>query len=170
MPNKLGRATNKRLALLRGQVTDLLWYGRIETTLARAKAVQSKAEKIITLAINTYEDTVEVTKTQIDNKGKGKAKQVTVTNDGPKKLAARRKIMAFVYDIQEPRLQNENNTAYKNRTELIAHPLIEKIFNDYAPKYAARANDIGQKGGYTRVLKAGPRKGDAGETAIIELV
>ena len=48
MPNKLGRATNKRLALLRGQVTDLLWYGRIETTLARAKAVQSKAEKIIT--------------------------------------------------------------------------------------------------------------------------
>ena len=33
---KLGKATDKRMALLRGQVTDLLWYGRIETTYDRA--------------------------------------------------------------------------------------------------------------------------------------
>ena len=39
-----------------------------------------------------------------------------------------------------------------------------KLFNEIAPKYAEKA------GGYTRVLKTGPRRGDAAEMAIIELV
>ena len=49
-------------------------------------------------------------------------------------------------------------------------PLLEKIFNIYAPKYDARAKELGQKGGYTRILKVGARKGDNAEMAIIELI
>lgn len=164
MPNKLGKPTDQRLALLKGQVSDLLWYGRIETTYDRAKDVQKLAEKIITLAMNTYENNVDVKKTN------AKGKEIEVTVDGPKKLAARRKIMTMVYDLQEPQLRNESNAEYRTRTGTIKHPLVEKIFNDYAPKYAQRAADLGSKGGYTRVLKTGPRKGDNGEGAIIELV
>ena len=55
MPNqrKLSKPTDQRLALIRGQVTELLWNGKIKTTLARAKEVAREAEKIIALAIRT---------------------------------------------------------------------------------------------------------------------
>ena len=56
---KLGKATDLRLALLKNQVSQLLWNGKLETTEARAKEVQKLAEKYITLAVNTYKDTVE---------------------------------------------------------------------------------------------------------------
>ena len=60
--DKLGLPTKERNALLRNQVSNLLWYGKIETTLAKAKSVRSKAEKILTLAINSYDDTVKAVK------------------------------------------------------------------------------------------------------------
>ena len=91
-------------------------------------------------------------------------------SDGPKKLAARRKIMGYVYDLQEQRKEKESITAYQARVEGINHPLIEKIFNVYAPKYAERAKQVGQGGGYTRVIKLGKRRGDASEMAVVELV
>ena len=53
-PKKLGRPTDQRLAVLRNQASELLWYGKIETPVDRAKSVRSIAEKLITLAINTY--------------------------------------------------------------------------------------------------------------------
>ena len=49
-------------------------------------------------------------------------------------------------------------------------PLIEKIFNVYAPKFAERSEQIGQKGGYTTIHKLGMRRGDAAEMAIIEVL
>ena len=164
---KLGRPTDQRMALLRNQVTDLLLYGKIETTFDRAKEVSRMADKIITLAVNNYTDTVKKIETRKTAKGETK---VELVNDGPQKLAARRKIMSIVYDRAEPRLEKETTPAYKQRTQHIQHPLLEKIFNEYAPKYARRAADIGQKGGYTRVLKLGFRRGDAAELALIELV
>ena len=53
MPGKLGKTTKQRMALLRGQASQLLWYGRIETTQARAKELRSYVEKLITKAVNT---------------------------------------------------------------------------------------------------------------------
>ena len=72
--------------------------------------------------------------------------------------------------VQEQRKDKESKANFKARTENINHPLIEKIFNEYAPKYAQRGKEKGQMGGYTRVIKMGNRHGDAAEVAIIELV
>ncbi len=165
---KLGRPSKETNALVRGLVTDLLWLGKIETTVAKAKSVRAEAEKLITLAINTYEDTVKVTKEIKD--AKGVKVKIEVVNDGPKKLQARRKLMSYLYDRQEQRQPKESKDAFKARTEGINHPLLEKIFNVYAPKYAQRAKEVGQGGGYTRIIKLGQRRGDAAEMAIIELI
>ena len=168
MNKKIGRSTTERLAIMRNQATDLLMKGKIETTLARAKSLKSYVEKILTLAINSYEDVVTVQKYTVNEKGEKVAREVM--NDGPKKLAARRKIMAKVYSVKEERKPGEKKADFIARTENIKHPLLEKIFNVYAPKYDARAKELGQKGGYTRILKVGIRKGDNAEMAIIELI
>ncbi len=167
MQNKLGKATDQRMALLKNQVSALLWNGKLETTYARAKEVQKLAEKYVTLAVNTYEDNVKVSKTVVV---KGKETTREVTNDGPKKLAARRTLIANLNDLQETKGAKESRTAYKVRTQDVKHPLIEKIFNVYAPKYDERAKELGQKGGYTTIHKMGPRVGDAAEMAIIEMI
>ena len=168
MPRKLGMTSTQRKVLLMNQASNLLWYGKIETTLARAKELRSYTEKIITLAMNTYEDTIETEKVSTDAKGKETKK--TVISDGAKKLAARRKIMTLVNDLQEVKGFKESKPAFKERTKDIKHPLIEKIFNEIAPKYAERKEQLGQGGGYTRRYLKGERKGDAAEVAIIELV
>ena len=161
---KLGKATDLRLALLKNQVSQLLWNGKLETTEARAKEVQKLAEKYITLAINTYKDTIEVEKTKIV---KGAETKVTVINDGPKKLAARRRLMANLADLQETRLPKESATEYRIRTKTVRHPLVEKLFNDYAPKFDKAAEESGQKGGYTAIYKKNARRGDGAEMALI---
>lgn len=168
MPGKLGKTTKQRTALLRGQASQLLWYGKIETTAARAKELQPYVEKLITKAINSYDDVVEYDVIAKDKKGK--EIKTTSVKDGPKKLAARRAIMAKTYDLQEIKDFNESKRDYKKRTAQISHPLIEKIFNELAPKYAQRKEELGQGGGYTRIYLLGERRGDAAEVAIIELV
>ena len=92
MPGKLGRTSAQRNALLRNQASELLWYGKIKTTQAKAKELQPYVEKIITKAVNTYDlnEEKEVVKTD----AKGKQTTVKVVKDSPKKLAARRAIMA----------------------------------------------------------------------------
>ena len=166
--SKLGRTTEARMAMIRNQATDLLWKGKIETTLARAKSLRSYVEKILTLAINSYEDVVTVTKYTVNAKGEKVAREVL--NDGAKKLAARRAITAKVYSVKEERKPGEKKADYIARIDNIKNPLLEKIFNIHAPKYAKRAEELGQKGGYTRILKTGIRKGDNAEMAIIELI
>ena len=165
---KLNRPTAHRVSLVKNLATNLLWYGKIETTLEKAKEVRTYAEKLLTKAINTYEDVVKVNKTVTDAKGVKSQKEVV--NDGAKKLAARRDIMSKLYDIQEVRAEKESKTDFVKRTQDIKHPLIEKIFNVYAPKYAKRKETLGTGGGYTRIVKLGTRNGDNAEMAIIELV
>ena len=168
MARKLGVNATQRIALIKNQASALLWYGKIETTEARAKEVASYVSKIITLAVKTYTDTVETEVTVKDAKGKEVKK--TLIKDGLKKLNARRKIMTLVNDLKEVKGFKESKAEFKERVGSVKYPLIEKIFDEYAPKYAARKEEKGQGGGYTRIYKLGPRKGDAAEVAIIELV
>ena len=168
MARKLGVNATQRIALIKNQASALLWFGKIETTEARAKEVASYVAKIITLAVNTYADTVESEVKVVDAKGKETTK--TLLKDGDKKLNARRKIMTLVNNLQEVQGYKETKADFKKRTNAVKYPLIEKIFDEYAPKYAARKEEKGQGGGYTRIYKLGPRKGDAAEVAIIELV
>ena len=168
MERKLGVNATQRLALIKNQASALLWNGKIETTVARAKEVSAYVAKIITLAVNTYADTVETEVKVVDAKGKETTK--TLVKDGNKKLNARRKIMTLVNDLQEVKGFKESKPDFKKRTKAIKYPLIEKIFNVLAPKYDARAKELGQKGGYTRIIKLGQRKGDNAEMCIIELI
>lgn len=125
---KLGKPTDQRLAMVSNLATDLLWYGHIETTYDRAKAAAKYAEKIITLAINTYEDVVASEKVTLDNNGK--EKKVSVSKDGVKKLAARRKMIALLNDRQLQKAKGEKNDAFEARKQGIEMPLIEKIFDE----------------------------------------
>ncbi len=165
---KLGRTSEQRMAMIRSQASELLWYGRLETTVGRAKEVQKYAEKMITLAINTYEDVATVNKEKVN--AKGETVNVEVTVDGVRKLAARRTMMAKLREMKPLKEEKESKGDYNKRLAAVKHPLIEKLFREYAPFYAKRANDCGQKGGYSRVIKLGTRRGDGAEIAIVELV
>ena len=70
--------------------------------------------------------------------------------DMPSRLNARRKIMTKVNKVKD----SEGNNI----------DLPSKLFNEIAPKYVDRV------GGYTRIVKAGPRRGDGAETAVLMLV
>ena len=168
MPGKLGRTAEQRQALLRNQASELLWYGKITTTKAKAKELQSYVEKIITKAIRVYDDNIEFDVVSTDKKGK----EVTSKSvkDSPKKLAVRRQLIGKLRDLQEVKPFNEKKSEFKARTADIQHPLMEKLFNEIAPKYAQRAEELGQGGGYTRIYLLGQRRGDGAEEAIIELV
>ncbi len=168
MPGKLGRTASQRKALLRNQASELLWYGKITTTAAKAKELQPYVEKIITKAIRVYDDNIEYDVKTTDKKGK---EVVTKgVKDSPKKLAVRRRIMADLRDLQEVKPFDEKKKDFKDRTADVQHPLMEKLFNEIAPKYAQRKEELGQGGGYTRIYLLGSRRGDNAEEAIIELV
>ncbi len=165
---KLGRPSDQRIALLRNQVTSLIWYGRIETTLPRAKEVSSVAEHLITIAMRECDNTVTVTK-----EGKNDKMQIVtkeVVNDTASRLAARRQVMKYLYDIPVMQNKDEDKDDYLERKKNIKHQVVEKLFREIAPKYKKRAEEKGQGGGYTRIVKKGPRRGDAAEMAILELI
>ena len=165
---KLGRPSDQRMAMLRNQVTNLIWYGKIETTLARGKEVQAMAEHLITIAMRECDNTVELTK-----KTKNEKQQIvelTVTNDQPSRLAARRRVMKVLYDIPAVQNKDEDKDDFKARQKQVKHQVVEKLFREIAPKYKKRAEEKGQGGGYTRIVKMGPRRGDGAEMVVLELI
>ena len=165
---KLGRPSDQRMAMLRNQVTNLIWYGKIETTLARGKEVQSMAEHLITIAMRECDNTVELTKKTKNDKQQ--IVELTVTNDSPARLAARRRVMKYLYDIPAIQNKDEDRDDFKARQKQVKHQVVEKLFREIAPTYKKRAEEKGQGGGYTRLVKMGPRRGDAAEMVIVELV
>lgn len=168
LQRRLGRPGDQCKALVRNQATHLIWHGRIETTLTRAKEVRSVAERMITLAVRECENTVEVVKEF--NNDKGQTVSLTVINDMPSKLHARRMIMATLYDLKEPKEEDESKADYRERTKDNKHPIVEKLFREIGPKYKQRNEEKGCTGGYTRIIRKGPRRGDSAEMVILELV
>ena len=180
MYRKLGRTSSQRKALMRNQITALLYHGHIITTEARAKEIRKKAEKIIALAVrekdNFEEVTVKAKVAKKDDQGKrikevkeidGKQKKVTVyeevektiKKDKPSKLHARRQILSVLYDVTEVPSKAQGRKANTKKVDLV-----NKIFDEYGAKYATR------NGGYTRIVKIGQRKGDGAMEVLIELV
>jgi len=173
---KLGRTSSQRKALLRNQVTNLLYHGKIVTTEAKAKEIRGIAEGMIALAVKEKDnyETVEVTAKVARKDKDGKrvkevvdGKKVTVFDDvkksvkkdKPSRLHARKQMMKYLYPITE--VPKENAGKKRNTKEI---NLSDKLFDEIAPKYANR------NGGYTRIVKIGPRKGDAAMEVLIELV
>ena len=169
---KLGKTTDIRMAMLKTELTDLIWHEKIETTEARAKEVKSLADSIISLAIKEKDnfETVDakVVKAKLDDKGHKvteltkskngkeylKVVKVTTTEkrqkDMPSRLNARRKMMKMINKVKD---ENGNSV-----------DLTSKLFNELAKKYEGRV------GGYTRILRKGQRRGDAAEIVILQLV
>ena len=169
---KLGRTTDIRMSMLKTLTTDLILNGKVETTEARAKEVKAIADSIIALAIKEKDNfetvDVKVVKAKLDSKG-NKVTEIAKSKNGkeylkvvkeektesrqkdmPSRLNARRKMMTKLNKVKDSKGNNID--------------LIEKLFNEIAPKYEGRV------GGYTRIIKAGPRRGDAAEVAILQLV
>ena len=163
---KLGKPTDQRVAMLRNLTTALIFNGKIVTTETRAKEVRSIAEKIITLAVREYKNSETVEKEVMNDKGQ--VEKVEKIQDLPSKLHARRQIMAYLYDVPELKKKKEKKSEYKERTKDKAHPVMEKLFREIAPKYDARIQE-GKKGGYTRMVKLGARRGDAAPMVVLEL-
>ena len=173
---KLGRNSSQRKALLRSQVTSLIYHEKIITTAARAEEVQKLAEKIITLAIrekDNYETvTIKAKVARKDKDGKRQkeekdGKKVTIYDevdkeikkDLPSRLHARRQMLKVLYPVTDVPSEAPGRKRNTKKVDLPA-----KLFDEIAPRYADR------KGGYTRIVKIGPRKGDAAMEVLLELV
>lgn len=173
---KLSRTSAQRKALLRNQVTNLLYNGKIITTEAKAKEVRRQAEHLITLAVrekdNFEEVTVQAKVARKDKDGKRvkevvDGKKVTVFDtvekkvkkDQPSRLHARREMLKVLYPVKEVPEKAAGRKAGTKEVDLVA-----KLFDDIAPKYTNR------NGGYTRIVKIGPRKGDGAMEVLLELV
>lgn len=173
---KLGRTSDQRKALLRGQVTSLIYNGKIVTTEARAKEVRRMAEKLITLAVREKDNYETVTITakvaRKDKDGKKVREEVDgkrvvvfdevereIKKDNPSRIHARRQMLKTLYSVKEVPLEAAGR---KKNTKKI--DLTDKLFDEIAPKYADR------NGGYTRIVKIGQRKGDAAMEVLLELV
>lgn len=173
---KLGRTSSQRKALIRNQVTALLYNGKIVTTEAKAKEIRKVAEGLIAKAVKEKDNYEEVTvKAKVARKDKdGKrvkevvdGKKVTlydevekeIKKDKPSRLHARRQMLKVLYDVTEvPTVP----AGRKKNTKSVDLPA--KLFDEIAPKYVSR------NGGYTRIVKIGQRKGDGAMEVLLELV
>lgn len=173
---KLGRTSAQRKALLRNQVTNLLYHGKIKTTDTRAKEVRRIAEKLITLAVKEKDNFTEVEVTAKVPKKDAQGKRVkeivngkkvtiyeevkkTIKKDNPTRMNARRKMLSILYPVTEVPADGKKKRSLTKEVDMCA-----KLFDEIAPKYTER------NGGYTRMIKLGMRKGDGAPEVIIELV
>ncbi len=139
---KFDRNTSSRRAMLRNLTANLILHEKIETTDAKAKELRRVAERLITKARRL--GTVAYT-----------AQAELSPADKARRLSAQRMIAAYI-----PRFGVRIETGGgSNRVDLV-----EKVLLDLARRYATRP------GGYTRIVKFGPRRGDNAPISLIELV
>ena len=176
MYRKLGKSSSQRKALLRSQVTAVIYHGKIVTTEARAKEVRKIVDHLVALAVREKDNFETVTVTakvpKKDKDGKrvkevvdGKKVTVfdnvekTIKKDNASRLHARKLIIKELYTVTDvPKAV----AGKKRNTKEI--DLVAKLFDEIAPKYVDR------NGGYTRIVKIGLRKGDAALEVVLELV
>ena len=173
---KLGRTSSQRKALLRNQVTALLNNGKIVTTEAKAKEVRKIAEGLIAMAVkekDNFEMVKVSAKVPVKDKDGKRVKEVVdgkkvtkyetvekeIKKDLPSRLHARRQMLKVLTPVVEVPTDAAGKKRNTKEVDLVA-----KMFDEIAPKYADR------KGGYTRIVKIGLRKGDAAMEVILELV
>nr|WP_318685590.1 bL17 family ribosomal protein [uncultured Acetatifactor sp.] len=173
---KLGRTSSQRKALLRNQVTALIYHGRIITTEAKAKEVKKIAEGLIAMAVKERDnfEMVKVTaKVPVKDKDGKRVKEVVdgkkvtkfesvekeIKKDMPSRLHVRHQMLKVLNPVVYVPKEAAGRKRNTKKVDLVA-----KLFDEYAPKYADR------KGGYTRIVKIGQRKGDAAMEVVLELV
>ena len=173
---KLGKTSDQRKALLRNQVTALLNNGKIVTTQARAKEVQKIVEGLIALGVkekDNFEMVKVSAKVPVKDKDGKRVKEVVdgkkvtrfetvekeIKKDLPSRLHARHQMIKVLYPVTEVPATNAGKKRGTKEVDLVA-----KLFDEYGVKYANR------NGGYTRIIKIGPRKGDAAMEVVLELV
>lgn len=164
---KLGKTTDIRLAMLKTQATCLLLNGKLETTEARAKEVKAIADSIIALAIKEKDnfETVDakVVKAKLDSKG-NKVTELVKSKNGNEYLKVVKEETTEKRQKDMPSRLNARRKIMTKLNKVEGEDVMAKLFNEIAPKYEGRV------GGYTRIVKAGPRRGDAAEVAILQLV
>ena len=138
--HKLGLAADQRKAMLRSLVSSLFMHNEIQTTMARAKALKPYAERLITLA----------------KRGD---------------LHARRQAARFIFDQRTERLLNAQTgevitaeTDLNDSVKTVEETVLRKLLGEIAKNYSDR------NGGYIRIYRMPPRRGDAAEMALIQLV
>lgn len=173
---KLGRTSSQRKALLRNQVTNLLYHGKIVTTEAKAKEVVKIAEGIIALAVkekDNFETVKVMAKVARKDKDGKRVKEVVddkkvtvydevekeIKKDSSTRLHARRQMLKVLYPVLEVPTQKQGKKKGTKDVDLVA-----MLFDEIAPKY------VNRQGGYTRIVKIGQRKGDAAMEVLLELV
>jgi len=137
----LGRQTGHRIAMLRNMAISLLQHEKITTTLTRAHEVSRFTDKLITLAC--------------------KAKNAENEADA---LAYKRRMFSNFRYSTRPSKDESNYTVKRN--------VAQDLFENLAVRYGDRKTEGGAdcKGGYTRIIHLGCRKGDGAPMAIVELV
>ena len=164
---KLGRTTDIRNAMLKTLTTDLILKGKVETTEARAKEVKAIADSIIALAIKEKDnfETVDakVVKAKLDSKG-NKVTELVKSKNGNEYLKVVKEETTEKRQKDMPSRLNARRKIMTKLNKVEGEDVMAKLFNEIAPK------DEGRVGGYTRIVKAGPRRGDAAEVAILQLV
>jgi len=141
---RLGRPTDQRMALLNNLVTSLLWHGSVVTTVPRAKEARSIAEKLISLA---REDSVHHRRL---------ARRILQPRTGLLRMKEG--------SYREMPAAGDVAKAAAGRSPSAVANSVRHLFEHVAPQYQDRP------GGYTRIIRIGPRRGDGVMQAKLELV
>lgn len=148
---KFGRDTSHRRAMFRNLAANLVLHERIETTDTKAKELRRIAERLVTRALRLKGDlVVDVTKLEEEDRQRIMARRVH----------AERQIAKF--------LPRRGTRTLSDGTEEEVD-LVGKLFSQIAPRYLKRVED-GRGGGYTRIIKKLPRRGDNAPMALIEFL